>query len=549
MKKTKLLILFISLFPSLFSQILVSDIDSGINNSRPSIIGKLNNGIFFFASHKDYGNEPWFSDGTKAGTILLKDIRSGASSSSFASQYVRIGDYYYFIANHSSGFAISLWRTNGTVSGTEMVKDLGVAKIPQGGGTILPLPMIVFKDKLYFIHEDYRGKELWVSDGTSSGTDVLLDIVSGPVGSSPSGLIVYKDHLYFFADNGSVGSELWRTDGSSGGTKLFKDIYSGAISSNTSTYPSLFVFKDMLFFGAQGTHDEGVELYRCDGTPNGTALFKDINTPIQASSYPAFIAATDNYFIFRANTSTDGAEPWVSDGTLSGTKLLKDITSGTGSTYPSQPAVINNKILFSVYNANTGSELWVTDGTDVNTKMLNEINPGTASGFGGQFTQLGSKLYFIGTDMDHGKELWETDGTDNGTKLSLDINPGALGSEISSLIEFEGDLYFNANIASTLFGNELYKFKPQSSSIGNSNKILNLSIFPNPCKTGEVIHVSGINESVDKVQVFSPLGINVCEIQNQNGLLELPDNLSCGLYFLKFNLEHYSYTAKLIIEP
>src|SRR5262245_55378374 len=56
-----------------------------------------------------------------------------------------------------------------------------------------------------------------------------------------------------------------------------------------------------------------------------------------------------------------------------------------------------------------------------------------------------SVAFFLADDGLHGQELWMTDGTTAGTGLLKDVNPGAAGSDIRSMTDVNGTLYFVAS--------------------------------------------------------------------------------------------------------
>ncbi len=532
------------IFPA-YSQNIIKDLIPGTASSSPKIYAVLPGGFIFYANSSTSGKEPWFSDGTEQGTIMLKDIQAGVYSSDYPSNYVVLGNNCYFIARIQGNFNIGLWKTDGTVNGTLLVKDLGTIVFPPGG-LITPLPMIASNGKIYFVYEDYRGKELWVSDGTANGTDVVMDINTGPTGSSPSGLTVFGSYLYFFANDGANGNELWRTDGNV--TELFKDIYPGSISSFTGT-PSLFVFKNKMYFGAQGTHDEGVEVYSTDGTPQGTGLFKDINTDIQGGSFPAFIEAGENYFLFRAKTTAAGDEPWISDGTASGTKLLIDINTGSGSAYPTSGMALGNKLVFSVYTPAEGSELWVTDGTTQNTKRLRNISPGNLSGYAGQMRKSGNLIYFLGSDSTGGTEIWETDGSESGTILNFEVNPGSAGSGIVFMHLYNGKLYFNASKSADQLGDELYSLQAQSNSITPFGTSAHFNLYPNPLAAGSTLYINSTEKDVmTDVSILDAKGQTILEASNINGEIVLPGDLSPGIYLVLIKRGNILISRNIMIE-
>jgi ELWxxDGT repeat protein len=547
-KKRLFLILLISAIHLVTqAQTLVQDIEPGVLSSSPFLYGSVNNGVIFYAYSGDYGKEPWFSDGTQQGTFMLADIQAGTASSDFPSYFIKLGNTYYFIAKHQGSFTISLWKTDGTKSGTSMVKDLGGIVIPPGGGNLNALPMVAFNNAIYFIHEDSRGSEIWKSDGTSAGTNILKDIRAGSNSASPNGLCVFNNYLYFYANDGINGNELWRTDGSANGTALFKDIYPSSISSFSGPSASLFVFKNHLYFGAQGTHDEGVELYRTDGTTSGTALFIDINTTQQASSFPGYLDQTDAYFIFRASNSTLGTETWRSDGTANGTFVLKDINPGTGNTFAYSTTRLGNKITFATYSAQEGAEIWITDGTTANTNILRVLNPGSADSYVGPSINAGNHLYFIGQSSDEGQEIWESDGTTAGTKLFKDINTGTASSGIRSFQAVNNKLFFNATNDVESVGNELYVL-----SIINYTNIseldMNLGVYPNPIKAGGIYNLEGLKDRQYTAILYNQIGAAVVNYSGAEKQFEIPLDLSAGVYQLLVQQDDKTFCVKLLIQ-
>jgi ELWxxDGT repeat protein len=114
-----------------------------------------------------------------------------------------------------------VWRTDGH-EGTTLVKDSGPAEEFHSAFCCANGKLFIFAD------DGVNGYELWVSDGTTTGTTLLKDIYPGPNGSWPSDLMSVGNLLLFVAEDGVNGRELWASDGTPGGTVMVKDIWPGA---------------------------------------------------------------------------------------------------------------------------------------------------------------------------------------------------------------------------------------------------------------------------------------------------------------------------------
>lgn len=173
----------------------------------------LANGLLFFLYLPDTGWEPWFTDGTPAGTRILEVAPGAAGMNGWGIEQapVRVDDDVY-IAVGTSALTFELWRTDGTVEGTTLVREfeagiafgeyhlLGFSPVPNG---LLLSPLT-----------EESGRELWFTDGTRAGTRLLQDIAPGALSSSSS---VYAAHhiavtprvVYTYADDTTTGLELW----------------------------------------------------------------------------------------------------------------------------------------------------------------------------------------------------------------------------------------------------------------------------------------------------------------------------------------------------
>ncbi|MGY6215068.1 ELWxxDGT repeat protein [Methylolobus aquaticus] len=400
---------------------LLKDINPGSGWSSPDGFAALGNGLVLFqADDGTTGTELWVTDGTTAGTQLLKDIRLGTGSSS-PSQFTALGNGLVLFQANDGASGFELWVTDGTAAGTQLLKD-----IRSGTGSSSPTQFTALGNgqALFTAGDATHGTELWITDGTAAGTLLLKDIRSGTGSSLPSQFTVLGNgQVLFTASDATHGTELWITDGTAAGTQLLKDINSGSSSSAPLEFTALgngqWVFRT-------NNGVSGYELWITDGTAAGTQLLRDIRPGASSSSPAGFTALGNGQLLFRANDGTAGSELWITDGTAAGTQMLKDIVAGTGSSSPSDFAALGNGlVLFVATDDTNGYELWVTDGTAAGTQMLKDINTGPNSSVPTYFTALGNgQAIFQAQDGPTGVELWITDGTVAGTQRLKDIYPG-----------------------------------------------------------------------------------------------------------------------------
>ena len=427
-----------------------------------------NNKIWYMGNY-----ELWTSDGTAAGTGMLKDISTRGNS--MPTNFTQVGSQTFFTATDSGvyyndytatspGYAgTELWVSDGTSAGTHIVKDIYPGYYTSGSNLINNNSGVSnitsCNGKAFFSANDgVNGYELWSSDGTDAGTAMVKDIYAAGSSAAPSNLACVNNKLVFSANNGSSGVELWVSDGTSAGTTMLKDIYAGASGSSPS---GAYSFGGKVYFQAQdGTN--GYELWATDGTTVGTTMIKNIN-PGASSSSPAYFTAMGGKVYFNALDSR-GGELWVTDGTTVGTLLVADInqTAPGASSSPKDLYAWNNKLYFDADNGSIGREPYVSDGTNSGTSLIRDMFPGISDMLDQSnaltntpyFTGTTAGLFFTANSPVYAQEMWITNGTDAGTHIVVDANSLPGYSYASSSIAFNGKIYFAAS--SAYFGQELW---------------------------------------------------------------------------------------------
>lgn len=188
---------------------LVKDVigpESSVYGSAPNYFKFVGGITFFTASDLVHGLELWKTDGTPAGTQLVKDIRPGRDGSE-PLEFADFNGKLIFSANDgSSGHEI--WLSDGTAAGTVMIKDIN-----PGMEESDPLQFAVVNDVVLFsATSPNSGFELWETDGTTAGTVQVLDIYPGPDSSGPSYCVAMNGVAYFSATTESSGPGPIRTD-------------------------------------------------------------------------------------------------------------------------------------------------------------------------------------------------------------------------------------------------------------------------------------------------------------------------------------------------
>jgi ELWxxDGT repeat protein len=189
--------------------------------------GLLSGKLIFRGSTAATGTELYITDGTSAGTVLVKDINAGVNSS-IPDEFTLLNGFIYFDAA-TVAEGRELWRTNGTNAGTTLVKDI----VPGTDSSNAIYQYHLFSNGTYLLFAAKtaaNGIELWKSDGTTGGTNLLLDINTGNAGadsSNPANFYIYNGLVLFSATDASHGTEIWKTDGTAAGTVLIKDINPG----------------------------------------------------------------------------------------------------------------------------------------------------------------------------------------------------------------------------------------------------------------------------------------------------------------------------------
>ena len=418
-----------------------------IKNPESFIISAQAGDKFFLTRFDDdHGGELWITDGTPAGTVLLKDINPGPGHSlpfMFAPAKFAGVDGIYFTADDGTN-GRELWKSDGTPGGTVMVKNIdggngnGMSLSGFSSSKIIVQPGT---SKAVFVANDgVNGGELWYTDGSNAGTNIIGNIAAGAASSDPENFYFDSIHnlVFFSATSPLQGREPYAFQFSLAPPIVtLGDINPGVADSDPANFRVTVDGSKFIFDADDGVN--GRELWANEGNPFST-LVSDI-TPGPESTYFGISEATSTQNLIGIaliNDMTIGGQIIKTDGTPAGTSVVENLDCIPGGIlaieatgFSNIAGVVNDKVIFPCLEYFKGiSRLWVSDGTEAGTKTLKNTTPGLPPIYNVFFSGDNRFLYFNGTP-ETGMELWSTNGKSAGTKILGDLNPG----EASSLNE------------------------------------------------------------------------------------------------------------------
>lgn len=407
---------------------------SGLFQHNPGAVGRA----YFSADDGINGRELWLSNtngGLIVTTTMVSDINpAGSSDPDGFSAAASLANHLVVFAANDGTNGREIWKTDGTAANTAMVMDInavaaGASSDPES------LTSVVFSTtagaldiRAFFTADDgVNGRELYRTNGTLAGTGICKDIVAGAGSSSPANLIaanplsagVATPTLFFTADSDGInGSELWKSRGALDGSDTVQVYDPGAAGSpaNLTAVTGL----NLVFFTI------GNELWKSTGTAAGTAMVMSFAAPptnlISAGS------GTTAALFFAADDGTgSGVELWKSTALLA--TQVKDVRVGPDSSSPTNLLAMGATVYFSADDGASGRELWRTDNT-AGALRVKDINPGPSDSNPAKLTNLDGTVVFTADDGTHGVELWQTDGFEAPNHSGMSYN-----WDLSSLIQ------------------------------------------------------------------------------------------------------------------
>ncbi|MBC7919817.1 MAG: hypothetical protein H7Z75_01880, partial [Ferruginibacter sp.] len=294
---------------------LIKDLRPGLETSNPTNLTNVGGVLYFTADDGTTGTELYRSAGTPESTRLVKDITLGPAPSSLSKLTSAGGLLFFAATDPSTPSRGDLWRSDGTAEGTRPLR----CSCPEPPDHFNPSQWMAVGGVLYFVADiGINDRQLWQSDGTEAGTVLIKDLYAPPGISSDKTArhnLTNVGGVLFFTDINPVsnGRELWKSDGTPAGTVLVKTVSGGGGSPYTSSIGGLTDAGGTLYFVA------GEGLYKSDGTPAGTSLVKSGGSGRYALNFSNLTSVDTMLFFVVSGLDRPEWELWKSDGTPEGT--------------------------------------------------------------------------------------------------------------------------------------------------------------------------------------------------------------------------------------
>lgn len=414
-----------SLTPSGASQVINTNGVAAVDDVKG--FTSHNSELYFYAksSTGSYGRGLYKTDNNTAS--LVQEINVDDYASFYPNFDLVSANGLLYLGIHTSGDGYEVATYNGST--------LTALNINPGVGDSIDssFGLIKLGTKPIFWATNGTNRNLYTHDGTTS-----TNLTNFSAGATPSfntyDMFVYGNVLLFAVDNATNGLELWKTDGTPGGTAILEDANTGSGPGSPTGYKG---FNGQVYYcvnnGASVVlkYTDAATVNAVSGSYAATSGQCSILGVMNSELYFMATDASNNNQVYKLNTS----------GSVT---VLTTLTAGLTPVPYSFTVTDSNKALFYMDNGTVGTEPWITDGTVGGTFLLKDINPSAGHSYPSDFVYFNNKFFFSADDGTNGRELWVSDGTTVGTNIVLDLESGAGSSYPKGLLHSANYLYFSA---------------------------------------------------------------------------------------------------------
>ena len=395
----------------------ISDIQPGYPDSSPFGMVEMNGRVYFSArAPEDTSTNTflsghyahlWETDGTFNGTKRVsEDYLPLLPPFSHQFEKIVLNNRLIFggILRTATGNDFELWTSDGTNAGTHILKDINPGQGPGSSTSSNPQFFVELNGKIYFKAQTLsQGLEWWMTDGTEAGTEIMLDLISGPINGLNYGddFIKVANRLFFPAS-----ANLWFTDGTATGTKIISK--NGWASGNYRNDPIIIgeLNGEVIFENRGENYDLWITNIDSLKSFQLAANLHVIPDDSRINRCEACHSVLDSIFVFAGNDDINGWQLWRTNGTPEGTWLLRDKHVGVLGSFPQNFVKYDGLTYFIARDWGGKLNIYRTDG-QAQTEIADGFDKGDPVFNPRQLFLWQDKLYFVGEHPDYGESLFQ----------------------------------------------------------------------------------------------------------------------------------------------
>lgn len=405
----------------------------GALNANPRALTPFASSLGFIAEVDDAGTAVLATDGYASTTIVLKKSATQTGDVLFA-----IDDLLGFIDAGSDGQRQAIWGSDAVEGGARLIFEAPDIK------TYSPMYSATAGQLIRYRRTNQQSGLAVLRPG-SYLLDSLIEVSAGVDFRTKNFRESYGGVYFGCRTSSTDGIELWLFDGQT--ARILRRTVAQGNGADPSDMTPMAGFT--YYAGTQPQGDR--ELWRSDGTTEGTIPFADLNPA--TSSAPHALAKASRGIVFVAKNPAANADKFhvlEQSGLIipvSGPYLPLATTDGD-----LKPVVLDGVYYAIAGNAQGRPVVWRSDGTAAGT--LEFFGSALPDWRAVSLSAAAGHLFIRASDLDHGTELWISDGTAQGTFLAPEPTPGPDSSNPGPVVGVGHRAFFAADSPDT--GRELF---------------------------------------------------------------------------------------------
>ncbi|XQW84984.1 thrombospondin type 3 repeat-containing protein [Thalassotalea piscium] len=361
-------------------------------------------------------NEMWISDGTTEGTMKLTEHGVPNNLWELDTWHFLQNDFYF--SGYSEEHGIELWRTDGSVSGTLLAKDIGYGqtKVQKGpiatnGDDVFYMMQRKWYGEVDSILGEHTERELWKTDVLTMRSSKVTQWNSPK--KTLKQIITVEGGQYWWVEGKDLSHSdlVFYDDQSEDVTTVITDMWDQCVDSDFTRRKMATLGKNYFFQAPVINNDSwSCQLWVSDGTVDGTkavtslprtAIHREIINNIvtyQNEVYFSLLVQVDEYLPLRTAI-------FKTNGTVSGTgEVFRLSASGEDSLFYIENMLATSQGIYLVTDYGS-TNLWYWQPTGI-TQVVDNAD---------DFSIWSLTRFKEGISFVNNNAIWSSDGTKNGT--------------------------------------------------------------------------------------------------------------------------------------